>query len=43
MNEIIKASDPDENEEIVTLGDAAALTKGSTSESIENKRSPYSA
>ncbi|MFE5900577.1 albusnodin family lasso peptide [Streptomyces sp. NPDC056488] len=43
MNEIIKVSDPDENEEIVTLGDAAVLTKGSTNSSVENKRSPYDA
>lgn len=43
MDEIITANDPEQDEEIVTLGDAAALTKGSTSESVENKRSPYSA
>lgn len=43
MDKIITASDPEQDEEIVTLGDAATLTKGSTSESVENKRSPYSA
>ncbi|MFE7624041.1 albusnodin family lasso peptide [Streptomyces sp. NPDC057509] len=43
MDKIITAHDPGQDEEIVPLGDAAALTKGSTNESIENKRSPYSA
>ncbi|MEU2834162.1 albusnodin family lasso peptide [Streptomyces goshikiensis] len=43
MDKIITANDPEQDEEVVALGDAAALTKGSSSESVENKRSPYSA
>ncbi|GHF26569.1 hypothetical protein GCM10010218_04320 [Streptomyces mashuensis] len=30
-------------EEVVTLEDATLLTKGNTSSSVENKRSPYGA
>ncbi|GAA3042416.1 hypothetical protein GCM10020229_79220 [Kitasatospora albolonga] len=33
--------DPEPEEEVVVLGDAALLTKGNTSTSVENKRSPY--
>ncbi|MFE4977296.1 albusnodin family lasso peptide [Kitasatospora sp. NPDC056651] len=35
--------DPEPEEEVVVLGDAALLTKGSNSNSIEGKRSPYDA
>jgi hypothetical protein len=41
MDNII-ATDPEPDDEIVELDDAASLTKGSTSDSVENKRSPYS-
>lgn len=42
MDKIITGSEPDQDEEIVILGDAAALTKGNTSSSVESKQTPYS-
>ncbi len=39
--ENITADEPEQDEEVVTLGDAATLTKGSSNSSVENKRSPY--
>ncbi|WP_371516561.1 albusnodin family lasso peptide [Kitasatospora sp. NBC_01300] len=35
--------DPEQDGEVVILGDAAALTNGSNSNSVEGKRSPYDA
>ncbi|MDH6132846.1 hypothetical protein P3T37_002232 [Kitasatospora sp. MAA4] len=40
-NITVSDPEPEPDEEIVALGDATTLTKGSTSESVENKRSPY--
>ncbi|MFI9647033.1 albusnodin family lasso peptide [Streptomyces sp. NPDC052040] len=33
--------EPEPTEEVVSLEDAALLTKGGSSSSVENKRSPY--
>ncbi|MER6359481.1 albusnodin family lasso peptide [Kitasatospora sp. NPDC059463] len=35
--------DPEQEEEVVVLGDATFLTKGSNNNSVEGKRAPYDA